>query len=95
MASGQCIIDDSYCVEMGNYFKKQGERIDQMISDYIKELIKVRDSAITKGDVHDVLKDYIAYAETMKEKVGVISDNAQAIVTKFISKVDETDQYLF
>ncbi len=95
MASNQCIIDDSYCVAMGNYFKRQGDRLDQMISDYVAALKTVRDTAITKGDVHAVLDAYVDYAEKMKDKVGVISNNAQAHVTKFLSKVDEADQYLF
>lgn len=95
MASKQCIIDDSYCVAMGNYFKRQGEHLDQMISDYVATLKTVRDTAITKGDVHIVLDAYIDYAEKMKDKVGSISDNAQSHITKFLAKVDEADQYLF
>ena len=95
MANNQCIIDDSYCVAMGNYFKRQGERLDQMISDYIAALENVRDTAIIKGSVNIVLDAYIDYAEKMKDKVGVISNNAQVHVTKFLTKVDEADQYLF
>lgn len=95
MASNQCIIDDAYCVEMGNYFKRQGEHLDQMIIDYVATLKTVRDTAIIKGDVHEVLDTYITYAEKMKDKLGVISDNAQAQVTKFLTRVDEADQYLF
>ena len=95
MASNQCIIDDAYCTQMGTYFKRQGEQLDRMIADYITALENVRDTAIIKGDVHVVLDAYIDYAENMKEKLGVISNNAQAHVTKFLAKVDETDQYLF
>ena len=95
MASNQCIIDDSYCVAMGNYFKRQGERLDQMITDYVAALKTVRDTGITGGDVHVVLDAYIDYAEKMKGKLDVISNNAQANVTKFLTKVDESDQYLF
>lgn len=95
MASNQCIIDDSYCVAMGNYFKRQGERLNQMIVDYVAALKTVRDTAIIDGDVHIVLDAYIDYAEKMKDKLDVISNNAQSHVTKFLTKVDETDQYLF
>ena len=95
MASNQCIIDDSYCVAMGNYFKRQGERLDQMITDYVAALKTVRDTGITKGDVHVVLDAYIDYAEKMKGKLDVVSNNAQAHVTKFLTKVDDADQYLF
>lgn len=95
MASNQCIIDDSYCVAMGNYFKRQGEQLDKMISDYIEVVKSVRDSAITKGSVHDTLTSYITYAEKMKGKIGTLSQNAQSQVGKFLSRVDDADQYLF
>ena len=95
MANNQCIIDDSYCVAMGNYFKRQGERLDQMVDDYVAVLKTARNTAIIKGDVHIVLDAYIEYAEKMKDKIGIISDNAQAHVTKFLNNVDQADQYLF
>ena len=48
MANNQCIIDDSYCVAMGNYFKRQGERLDQMVDDYVAVLKTARNTAIIK-----------------------------------------------
>ncbi len=95
MASNQCIIDDSYCTAMGTHFKKQGEHLDRMVSEYISELKTIRNTAILKGDVRKVLDDYIKYAEKMKEKIGNISQTAQAQVTKFLTQVDQADQYLF
>jgi len=95
MASNQCIIDDKYCEAMGTYFKRQGEKLDQMISDYLYVLQSIRDDAVMKGDIHEVLEGYVAYAEKMREKIGTISCNAQSQVLKFLTKVDEADQYLF
>lgn len=95
MASNQCIIDDAYCTAMGAYFKSQGNRLDQMVEDYIAVLKTIRDTGITKGDVHTVLEAYITYTEKMKTKIGMISENAQSQVNKFLVKVDEADQYLF
>lgn len=95
MASNQCIIDDAYCSSMGTFFKRQGERLDQMVEDYIAVLQTIRDTGITKGDIHTVLEGYIAYAEKMKSKIGLISENAQSQVNKFLTRVDEADQYLF
>jgi len=95
MAGTQCIIDDAYCLAMGLYFKQQGERLDQMAEDYIAALRTIRDTAILKGDVHEVLNGYIAYAERMKGQIGSISDAAQAQVSQFLARIDEADQYLF
>lgn len=95
MASNQCIIDDEYCKSMGSYFKKQGEALDKMISDYIDVLETVKNTAIKDGDVAKALDSFIEYAKQMKGKIGVISNSAQVQVTNFLSKVDEADQYLF
>lgn len=95
MANNQCIIDDAYCIAMGNYFKQQGDRLDQMVADYVAALKTVRDTAILKGDVRTVLDGYISYAEKMKEKLGEISETGKAHVSKFLARVDEADQYLF
>lgn len=95
MASDQCIIDDAYCTAMGSYFKRQGDRLDQMVDDYIDVLKNIKDTGITNGDIHTVLEGYITYAEKMKDKIGVISKNAQSHVNKFLTRVDEADQYLF
>ncbi len=95
MASNQCIIDDAYCTQMGVFFKQQGNRLDQMIEDYIAVLITIKDTGVVKGDIHTVLEGYITYAEKMKTKVGVISENAQSQINKFLVKVDDADQYLF
>lgn len=95
MASNQCIIDDKYCEAMGTFFKRQGERFEQMITEYTLALEMVRDTAIIKGDVHMVLNAYIEYVENMKGNIAAISNNAQDCVGKFLAKIDETDQYLF
>ena len=95
MASNQCIIDDAYCTSMGVYFKSQGNRLDQMVEDYIAVLTTIKNDGITKGDIHMVLEAYITYTEKMKTKIGMISENAQSQVNKFLTRVDEADQYLF
>ena len=95
MASNQCIIDDEYCKKMGTYFKTQGETLDKMVSDYVSVLKTTRRKGIKKGEVADALDSFIDYAERLKEQIGIISDNAQAQVTNFLTRVDEADQYLF
>lgn len=95
MANNQCIIDDAYCAAMGTYFKRQGDRLDQMVEEYIAVLKTIRDTGVTKGDIHTVLEGFITYAEKMKSKIGAISESTQSQVNKFLTRVDEADQYLF
>lgn len=95
MASNQCIIDDKYCLEMGSYFKKQGDRLDRMISDYISVMEFARTFGTRDGEVHDAMGDYIEYAKKLKGKFSLASQNAQSQVNKFLTQIDEADQYLF
>lgn len=95
MASNELIIDDDYCKSMGTYFTKQGQQLDQMISDYVTILQDVRNKAILSGDVATALSAYITYAEKLKQKIGNVSTNAGNQITTFLSKVDAADQYLF
>lgn len=95
MASNELIIDDDYCRSMGAYFTKQGQQLDQMISEYVAILQDVRSNAIVSGDVATALSAYISYAERLNKQIGNISTNASNQITAFLKKVDTADQYLF
>lgn len=95
MASNELIIDDEYCKAMGTYFTKQGQQLDQMISDYVAILQDVRNKAIVSGDVAKALSAYISYAEKLKKQIGNISTSASNQINSFLTKVDAADQYLF
>ena len=95
MANNQCIIDDKYCSEMGVYFNEQGKKLDWMVSDYIDVLIYARDKAIKSGEVHDVLNSYIEYAKKLKGKISEISGKTPALISEFLSQIDEADKFLF
>ena len=46
-------------------------------------------------DVAKALKSYIGYASRMKKQIQEISDIAQKETDKFLSSVDDADQYIF
>lgn len=95
MASNSTIIDDEYCASMGDYFKKQGENVDTLVSEYLRILRMVKLLAIRKGETAEALEAFISYADRLKEQVGNISDSAQTQVTNFLAQIDQADQYLF
>lgn len=95
MASKDLIIDDDFCKAMGTYFVKKGEELDQMISDYISTLQDVRNKGIVSGDVAIALSSYISYASRLKKQIGSISTDTNKQINSFLTKVDDSDQYLF
>ena len=49
MASNELIMDDEYCKLMGTYFVRQGERMDQLVVEYVKILQDIKSKVITSG----------------------------------------------
>ncbi len=95
MASNELIIDDDYCKAMGAYFEKQGEEIDEIISEYLGVLQEVKNKAIISGDVSDALSIYLVYVQKLSKHFGTISSSAKSQIGKFLGRVDSEDQYLF
>lgn len=95
MASKDLVVDDEFCKQMGNYFMKKGEELDQMISDYIAALQDVRNKGIISGDVAIELSSYISYTSRLKKQIGTISSDVNKQINAFLTRVDDADQYLF
>ena len=74
MASNELIIDDEYCKAMGSYFKKQGEEIDELISEYLDVLQNVKNKAIVSGAVSDALLVYLVYVEKLTKYLDNVSE---------------------
>ena len=95
MASNELIIDDDYCKAMGEYCQTQGKELDKIIKDYIKILQEVKDKGITSGEVSNALNVYISYVRRLDGIIEGLSSPIKGEVTRFLSKVDEKDKYLF
>lgn len=95
MASKEIIIDDDYCIKMGNYFLKQGNQIDKFIAEYINILQSIRDTAIVSGETANALRMYIEYAKRLNMQIGNVSENVQKQLNRFLVNVDSADQFLF
>ena len=95
MASNELIIDDEYCRSMGKYFETQGQKIDQIVSQYVSILQELRSKAIVSGELANALSAYISYASKLNKQIGNLSTTAKKQVDAFLSNVDSADQYLF
>lgn len=95
MADKQLIIDDEFCNAMADYYVKQGEQLDKVISQYVSILQGIKDKAITSGDVSKALGAYITYAQKLNGQIGSISTIAKTHVTTFLTRIDSADKYLF
>ena len=95
MASKELIIDDDYCRAMGTYFKKQGEEMDELISEYISILQNVADKGFISGEVSKVMDSYISYVKKLNKQIGRISNSTKMQIEVFLKQIDSEDKYLF
>ena len=95
MASNELIIDDEYCKLMGTYFVRQGERMDQLVVEYVKILQDIKSKVVASGSVSQALSAYIGYAQKLNQKIGNISVSVKTQIDSFLAQVDSADQYLF
>lgn len=95
MADKQLIIDDDFCNALADYYVKQGEQLDKVISQYVTILQGVKDKAIISGDVSNALGTFITYANKLNGQICNISTIAESHVTNFLTRVDSADKYLF
>lgn len=95
MASNELIIDDDYCRAMGEYFAKQGEKMDILVTEYISILQNIKNKAITSGDVSEALSAYIDCVKKLDNQIGDISESTKIQINSFLARVDLEDRYLF
>ena len=95
MADRELIIDDDYCRDMGTTFQWQGEKLDELLKEYITIMENVSNQALLSGNVADAMKVYVSYVKKMDQQIGNISDSLKEDIDKFLKEIDSEDQYLF
>lgn len=95
MASNELIVDDEYCRTIGAYFFRQGQQMDALISAYISILERVKQSGIKEGKTASALAVYISQAKRMNKQIGTISKSAKTYAERFVTKINQADQFLF
>lgn len=95
MAGSALQIDDEYCKNMGKYFIDESAELEKFISEYIAILERIKSNAVMKGNVADALKVYISYGKKLKGQIESVSETAKEQIERFLSAIDEADQYLF
>ena len=95
MAEVQLIVDDEYCKERGRFLKNKGEKLDQIVTEYVKILQEIRGFAIMEGETANILSQYIDCCHRLESQITVLSNAVDGTITCFLSAVDEADDYLF
>lgn len=70
---------------------KAAEEVLAQLSFNLNELT----SAIEKGEVANIFKEYAAVVEGMKEKLSELVQEEQRLITQMIGDIDEADSFIY
>ena len=89
------IISDEYINECEEYIKRQGDRIDVFLTEYINILREATENAFCSGAVHSGLNQFINRVEPIQ---GIVSETASLIANgcaQFLSEIDQADKFIY
>lgn len=88
------VIDKVYSEE-GEKIRKQCSAINDTIVGYKQCLVNIADNAIVSGSVNEALRVYISYVCSLIDVASDLGSKYESICRKFISDIDEADDYLY
>ena len=95
MADNSLKIDDDYCIEMGDYYVKMGDALEDVLRKYVNILESIRSDAWIKGHGARGLDTYIAEANRLTGKISNLASTASGHARSFIASVDNADKFLY
>lgn len=95
MAGKELIVDDEYVQSMGQYFRNQGDFLEECLSSYLRLLEVAKSAGIKEGASADALESFTGLARRLEGEIKKLSDIAGSYADNFLSRVDEEDKYLY
>lgn len=93
------IVEDDYITGVGSFLKKNYEKYDDYVNQYIEILGKIAEKGIVSGQTHDALVEFQNQVATQS---GAKNSSAKSFgkkyntfCTKFISDLDSADGDLY
>lgn len=88
-------IDDEYVKLMGTEFSEWSEALQGYVDRYLMILNNTLTDAIISGDTAESLKEFLGYAESLKEVIKTTGQECNGLVLNYLSEVDEADSFLY
>lgn len=95
MAATELKIEDEYVTEMGSFFYKNANALEDGLVNYLEIMSAVKEDALMKGDTAEAFGAFTEYAEYLRGKIEALGEAAKSVCCSFLDDVDEKDQYLF
>ena len=69
--------------------------IDELIDKYLNSLQEVNRVGVVSGETALALREYVHFAEKLRDLAGLFAARHQTIATDFVNTIDETDSYFY
>ena len=89
------IICDEYVAEMASNLNCEIEKIEEVLSTYIRLLRGIRENGFMQGKTAEALEEFINQASTIKGQFREIGQSLDVTCNAYIEKINEADEYLY
>ena len=89
------IISDEYIRECGDYIEKQGERVEDFLSEYLQILHEVTSEAFKLGKACVAIERFTNAASELQNVVAETSRIAKNATDTFVTEIDQADFYTY
>ena len=95
MAGTSLKIEDQYVEDMGSFFDKYADNLEEGMESYLQIMNTIKEEALMEGDTAAALAAFIEHGEFLKGKIEALGETAKNVCANFLTEVDEKDQFLF
>lgn len=93
--SGDLIISDEEIETYKSRMDAIGAQVESEFAEFVAQLQRVCDYAITVGNVHDNLQAFVNSLEKMKGQLVLFTGTVSQCSSEFLSTIDELDANLY
>lgn len=87
------VVDDSYLIEMAEYFEKQGKQLQSLADAYIAAMGNIAKEGVMEGRTADAIQQFISFAQKQLHAIAFTSERIRDCVVHYQEEIDIQDQY--
>lgn len=95
MSMDKVVMDDSYMVDMADYFDICGKRIQETADSYIELMSQVAEEGIPNGQVADSIREFLSYAEQLRYVILETSMKIRNATENYVEEINEQERYVY
>lgn len=95
MSLEKVVINDTYMVDMSEYFEIRGKRLQETVDSYINIIKRVVEEGISSGETSDSIRRFLTYAEQLNQVISDTSREIRDATGNCLEEINEQERYLY